>query len=362
MTSTRTHPDTAWLKRLRSDIDEYLDHPEWLGSPTSSITGGGAIAAAEDRFARMVGTEFAVLMPSATYAMRAALAAVGVGPGDEVVVPGFDWTSTRAAVVSLGARPVPVAVTATSLTLDPHAVGAAVSRRTRAVVATHTHGVPADVPTLMTHGLPVVEDATGAFGARLDGRPVGAMGTAAVLSLGPGKDLDCGEGGVLLTDDPTIWEKTVVETTHPVRHVLNGTRAHDLDGFSVRVHPFTGVLAVLRLAAWDQDVRCQASTETVGAARRAGLQTLTGGSERTLTTSWAPVRLDPGFPTDGLLIRRSGARLLPGSVGLDPTTVEGVRLVRPAAPLEPAQPRRVDRQHCHDVPSMIDPTATLPLA
>jgi len=325
----RLHPDAAWLRSLIEDLRAYEAHPEWIDSPTSSITGGGAIAAAEDQFARISGTRFAVLLPSATYGMRIALQAVGVRPGDSVVIPGVDWIANRAAVLSIGATPVPVNVTRDTLTICPEAARRALTANTKAIIATHTHGVPADVPALARLGIPVLEDATGAFGATLNGEQAGTLGTAAVLSLGPGKELDCGEGAVLLTNADNLWERTIANATHPVRQTVNGIR-RAADHFSVRVHPVVGILALMRLGAWKATAAKAAAQQSITAARQAGLETLVGDVERQLTTPWIPVRLT-SVGTDGFTARLSGAQDL-----RDPKTcdLETIRLVQPTPPQE----------------------------
>ena len=200
------HPDAPWLNSIRTSVETYLQNPHWINSPTSSITGGGAIEAAEDRFCQVLGIKHAIMFPSATYAMRAALAAHGVGPHDQVITPAFDWSANQAAVCSLGATPIHVPVSSDTLTLDPTATSAAVTGKTRAIIVTHTNGVPAAVPQLQALGLPVIEDFTGALGATFNHQHVGTMGTAGIMSTGPGKQLDTGEGAFLVTNDTNLYE------------------------------------------------------------------------------------------------------------------------------------------------------------
>jgi dTDP-4-amino-4,6-dideoxygalactose transaminase len=342
-------------------LQTYADHPEWVDGPTSSITGGGAIMATEDEFARLTRTNFAVLLPSATYAMRAALFALGVRAGDEVIIPGVDWTANRAAVRSLGAMPVPVGVAADTLTLAPGKALSAITRWTRAIIVTHTHGVPADVPaiTAFSPGIPVLEDFTGAFGASFDDRPTGGMGRVGVMSLGPGKEIDCGEGAILVTNDEALWRKVVAETAHPVRHALSGIDAAPTEGFTIRAHPLTGVLALAQLHEWDAQTRRQASQLTIAAAHRAGLHTLTGDPhhtaataarhttatarhtptvdtqpslmgdrQRSLTTEWIPVRISPDADLEGFAVRPTGAHIIANPKVVPPDALADVRLVK----------------------------------
>lgn len=327
---TTAHPDAVWLSQVAGGLERYRAHPEWLASPTSSVTGGGAIQAAEDRFAAHVGVADAVLMPSATYAMSAVLRAVGVGPGDEVIVPELDWCANWAAVTAVGAQPAPTGVEPSTLTLAPEAVGRAITAKTKAVIATHIHGVPADVDGIVQQtGLPVIEDLTGAFGATLRGRPVGGLGHAAVLSLGPGKEIDCGEGAVVFTGESALWEQLIATTTHPVRQALSGLRSTALGEFSVRVHPLAAVLALIGLDGWDATERRERSRAAVTAARHAGLHPLVGGPERQLATEWIPIRSGTGGGLADFATRRSGARLL--TAGGDFAPVADIQLVNPVS-------------------------------
>lgn len=323
------HPDASWIDSTISALVTYTDHPEWVAWPTSSVSGSGAIAAAEEAFGQLVGTQYAVLMPSATYGMRTALAAVGVGRGDEVIVPSFDWTANRDAVLSLNATPVPVAVRGETLTICDQAVQSHITPRTKAVIATHTHGVPADVPALARLGVPVLEDLSGAFGATLDGQLSGSMGTAGVLSLGPGKEIDCGEGAVLFTNDHAVWRRVIESATHPVRHTLNGLPPTGSPAFPVRVHPLTAVLALVRVHQWNLGQRRHDAAMALRAAQDAGLDTLTGGPERQLATPWIPVLTDSAT-IPGFVSRPSGAHTILGPEPADIQARLNVRLVHVA--------------------------------
>src|SRR5262249_35110470 len=154
-----------------------------------------AIAAAEAAFSAMHGARPALLLPAATYAIRVGLQVLGVRPGDEVICAAVDWTAGFSAIASLSARPVPVPVDPATCTLDPAAAARARTRVTRAVIACHLHGICADVPALrrLLPDVGIVEDASQALGSRLDGHLAGTLGDIAVLSLGPGKQIDAGE-------------------------------------------------------------------------------------------------------------------------------------------------------------------------
>jgi dTDP-4-amino-4,6-dideoxygalactose transaminase len=166
------------------------------------LTSGHVLLGPElDRFeaelAAWVGTRHAVAVSSGASALQLGLTAMGVGPGDEVIVPAFTAVPTAAAVCAAGAVPVPVDVDPETAAIDPRAAAAAVTDRTRAVVPVHLYGRPAAIPDI---GVPVLEDAAQAHGA-LDG----VTGAAAIYSFYPTKNLGgVGDGGAVVTDDDGI--------------------------------------------------------------------------------------------------------------------------------------------------------------
>lgn len=170
---------------------------------------GPELAAFEREFAAHAGTEHCVAVGSGLDALRLALQARGIGPGDEVLVPGQTFVATWLAVAAVGASVVPVDVDPGSHLIDVDAAHAAVGPRTAAVVPVDLYGHPAPHPELRalcdTHGLWLLDDAAQAHGARLHGRPVAAWADAAAWSFYPGKNLGAmGDGGAVTTDDPAL--------------------------------------------------------------------------------------------------------------------------------------------------------------
>jgi dTDP-4-amino-4,6-dideoxygalactose transaminase len=164
---------------------------------------GPRLDAFEKAFATFTGQAHAVGVSSGASALQLALRAVGVGPGDEVIIPDFTAVPTASAVCALGAVPVPVDVDEATATLDPHAAAAARTSRTRAVVPVHLYGRPADVEGLVPLGIPIVEDAAQAHGAL---RPVRSS-AAVCYSFYPTKNLGgVGDGGAVVTDDTALAE------------------------------------------------------------------------------------------------------------------------------------------------------------
>jgi dTDP-4-amino-4,6-dideoxygalactose transaminase len=168
------------------------------------VAQGPRVAQFEQEFAASVGAAHGVATSSCTTALHLALHVLGVGPGDEVVVPSLSFIATANAVRYCGAVPVFADVDPLTGNLTPDTIAAARTSRTRAVMVVHQAGVPADVPAIRAAcgDLPVVEDAACAAGSTLGGRPVGNGALMAAWSFHPRKLLTTGEGGMITTDDP----------------------------------------------------------------------------------------------------------------------------------------------------------------
>jgi perosamine synthetase len=167
---------------------------------------GPKLEAFESELAAYHGVEHAVAVSSGTAALHLALLTMGIGEGDEVIVPSFAFVAVAGAVHQVGARPVFAEIDPLTLNLDSTAVERAITPRTRAIVVVHTFGVPAEMDALgeltQRHGLALIEDACEAIGARFDGRKVGSFGDLAVLGFYPNKQMTTGEGGAVLARDP----------------------------------------------------------------------------------------------------------------------------------------------------------------
>jgi UDP-N-acetyl-3-dehydro-alpha-D-glucosamine 3-aminotranferase len=168
---------------------------------------GPEVAAFEAELAAYLGVRHVIGVANGTDAITIALRALGVRPGDEVVVPSFTFYATAEAVVSAGARPVFCDVDPETCNVTLKTVRGVLTPRTRAVVAVDLFGCPAPVDELRELGLPVLEDAAQAIGATLGGRRAGALGDAATISFYPSKNLGCfGDGGAIATDDDGVAE------------------------------------------------------------------------------------------------------------------------------------------------------------
>jgi dTDP-4-amino-4,6-dideoxygalactose transaminase len=166
---------------------------------------GPEVKAFEGAFAQFLGVRHCVGVANGTDALSIALRAVGVRPGDDVVLPSFTFYATAEAVVTIGARPVFCDIDPATFCVTAETVEAAMTSRTRAIVPVHLFGNVAPVDELERFDVPVVEDAAQAAGARYRGARAGSLGTAATFSFFPSKNLPClGDGGAVVTDDDEV--------------------------------------------------------------------------------------------------------------------------------------------------------------
>jgi perosamine synthetase len=172
---------------------------------TPHLSLGPELPAFEAALAQYHGVPHAVAVSSGTAGLHLSLLALGIGPGDEVILPSFTFIAVANAVLQVGATPVLVDIDPVTLNLDPARVEEAVSSRARAIIVVHTFGIPAEMDALGSiarrHGLAIIEDACEAIGATFDGRKVGTFGDLAVFGFYPNKQMTTGEGGAVLARD-----------------------------------------------------------------------------------------------------------------------------------------------------------------
>ncbi len=215
---------------------------------------GREVQAFEQAFADYCGVKHAIGVSNGLDALHLILRAMDIGIGDEVIVPSNTYIATWLAVTQAGARPVPVEPNDT-YNLDPQRIVAAITPRTKAIIAVHLYGQPADMTAIMRlaeqHGLKVIEDAAQAHGACDAGRCTGRLGHAAGFSFYPGKNLGAlGDGGAVTTDDDTLAER--------VRMLANyGSRVkyqHELQGYNCRLDEMQAALLAVKLPYLDADI------------------------------------------------------------------------------------------------------------
>lgn len=268
------------------------------------LTQGPKVAEFERLIAARLGTRFAFATTSATTALHLTLAALGIGPGDEVLVPDFTFPATANVVVQQGARPVLVDVNLETFTLDPTDLEAKVTPRSRAVIPVHAFGLAADMGPIIRvarrHGLAVIEDAACALGAAYYGKPCGSLGVAGCFSFHPRKAITTGEGGVVTTDDEALADRLRLLRNHGgVRQ--NGRFRFEAAGFNYRMSDILAAVGLAQLRRLDQ----------ILAARRAGALWLTA------RLNGAPGIRPPAEPLWGGHIYQSYVVLLEGDIDRD---------------------------------------------
>ena len=230
---------------------------------TGWLTQGPKVAAFEKAFAERHQARHAFATTSCTTALHLVLAAMEIGPGDEVIVPAFTWIATANVVLYCGATPVLVDVDPVSFNVSPEAVRKAVTPRTRAIIAVHLFGLCADVDAIAAAapGIPMVEDAACAAGSSWKGRPAGTLGLAAAFSFHPRKSITTGEGGMVTTGDDALAERVAILRSHGAsiseeqRHL--GPRPYllpefNLLGFNYRMTDLQGAVGLVQLRKMDR--------------------------------------------------------------------------------------------------------------
>ncbi|MGW4380972.1 DegT/DnrJ/EryC1/StrS family aminotransferase [Kitasatospora sp. NPDC004531] len=203
---------------------------------------------------KFFGSPWAIAVNSGTSALLTALAALGIGEGDEVIVPGYGFIASIGAIVHAGAVPVIAEVDA-SLTLDPADVEQRITERTRAVLAVHMLGAPCDLDALKDltdrHGLHLIEDTAQACGATHRGRHLGTVGTLGAFSFNPFKVITSGEGGLVLTADEDLYTRAYAfqdQGWSPLRADRDEADGHALFGMNLRMAELAAAVGVAQLA------------------------------------------------------------------------------------------------------------------
>ena len=172
----------------------------------------------EDAFKEHLGVKYAIATSSCTGALHMGMHALGIGPEDEVIMADTNWIATAAPIFHLGATPVFVDILPDSWCLDPEQVEAAITKKTKAIVAVHLYGNLCDMDALLDigerHGIPVIEDAAEAVGSVYHDKRAGSMGRFGAFSFHGTKTITTGEGGMFVTNDPDIYEEVLTLSNH----------------------------------------------------------------------------------------------------------------------------------------------------
>lgn len=220
---------------------------------SGGLAQGPQVAAFEQEFAAIVDNRECVAVNSGTSALHMALLALGVGAGDEVIVPSFTFAATANSVALTGATPVFADIEPESFCISPDAVKAAITPRTKAVMPVHLYGHPAAMdrlsPLAEEAGLLVIEDAAQAHAASLHGTPVGALGDAACFSFYPTKNMTSGEGGMVTTANPAAARMVRLLRNQGMEQRYR----NEVVGFNTRmtdIHAAIGRVQLGKLAGW----------------------------------------------------------------------------------------------------------------
>jgi len=213
----RTEPFPSWPVHGAREEElalEVLRSGQWwrytLGEAVDSGASASKVAEFQQRFAEAHGCKYGIACVNGTAALEIALKALGVQPGDDVIVPPYSFIATASAPMLIGANPVFCDIEIDTLNLDPAKLEAAITPRTRAIIPVHFAGLAADMEAILhvanRHGIPVLEDAAHAHGGTWNGRPLGSIGAMATFSFQASKNMTAGEGGIVVTNDEDLAE------------------------------------------------------------------------------------------------------------------------------------------------------------
>jgi len=216
---------------------------------------GPRLSAFEQAMARSVGVCHAIATNSGTSALHLVVRALGIGPGDEVITTPFSFIASANSILFEGARPVFVDIEPDTLSIDPERIEAAITPRTKAILAVDVFGHPADWPALeriaKRHRLHLIEDSAESLGSTLDGRPCGSFGDAAIFGFYPNKQITTGEGGVVVTNDAQV-AKLCRSMVNQGRGEEGGWLDHVRLGYNYRMDEMSAALGISQLERLDE--------------------------------------------------------------------------------------------------------------
>lgn len=257
-----------WPVLADDEVQAVIDHARRARTDPrelTSIFGGGPVAEFERALTDFFGCPYAISTNSGWAALHTALAAVGVQPGDEVIVPAYTWPQSASCILQQGAIPVYADIDPLTYTLTASAAERCLSPATKAIVVVHLYGQAADMTAIMAfaqaHDLAVIEDCAQATGAMHAGRLVGTIGTVGCFSIGSGKQIVGGEGGFILTASEEVRNRVIALSQHPQRQRTDlPTDFEAPDGFlpTYRIHPFAATICAAqlpKLQRWNDERR-----------------------------------------------------------------------------------------------------------
>lgn len=215
---------------------------------------GPCVMQFEEKFSRRVGRKHGIAVCNGSAALDAAVTALGIGPGDEVILPAFTIISCAAAIVRAGAMPVLVDCDAQTWNMDVCRIQERITPRTKAIMVVHIYGLPVDMDPILavagSHGLSVIEDAAEAHGQTYKGKPCGSFGEMSTFSFYPNKHVTTGEGGMILTDDDALSNRC-----RSLRNLCFGSDkrfVHEELGWNMRMSNLQAAVGVAQLERLDE--------------------------------------------------------------------------------------------------------------
>ena len=260
---------------------------------------GPKVKAFESAFAKDVGRKHGIAVANGTEALHIALAAHGIGGGNEVLIPPLTFFATASTVLQCGAKPVFVDVVRDSYNMDPARVGATITRKTAAIMPVHLYGQTAEMDAILdaarSQGLPVIEDAAQAHGSEYHGKKAGNLGGTACFSFYATKNMTTGEGGMIVTDDDTIADKARLLRDHG----QVAKYQHALLGYNYRMTEIAaaiGLVQLKKLDGWVKQRRANAAALTKGLEGIEGLVPPSEGNWMVHSYYQYIVRREDSFP------------------------------------------------------------------
>lgn len=269
-----TGPDNPFIPPARPVIDEVDIEAAVRVLRSGMVVQGPEVRSFEEEFSEVVAGRHCVAVNSGTSALHLTLLAMGVGPGDEVIVPSFSFAATANAVRLVGAVPVFADILPATYNIDPDSVASLIGPKTVAIMPVHLYGLPADLPALTRladqHGLGLVEDAAQAHAAQTAGRPVGSWGVAGCFSFYPTKNMHSLEGGMISTADAEL-----ARTLRLLRNQgMEQRYANEIVGTNTRMTDVAAAIGreqLKRLEGWTEQRRAHARYFDEGLAGIPGL-------------------------------------------------------------------------------------------
>lgn len=264
------------LKTLHESVKEELCEVFDRVLRDSSFVLGPEVQRFEEEFAAYIGTKHCIALSNGTAALQLALAALDIGPGDEVITVPHTFIATAEAITAVGALPVFVDIDPVSFTMDPEMLEAVITPRTRAILPVDLYGQVADMDRILKiaerYGIYVIEDACQAHGAEYKGHRAGGLSTAGCFSFYPGKNLGaCGEGGALTTNDAVLAQKVRLWRDHG----SSKRYEHIFPGLNMRMDGIQGGILSVKLKCLDMwnDSRRRAAAQYDAALASSDIET-----------------------------------------------------------------------------------------